>query len=139
MQNETDAQIRRNIIEKISTLEHYYLIVKNYIADKEIEDTEVIATLHSYKNDLTAISTHILALYQLRGQRTKITWDSLLTNIETTLTTIHNAINPQPRATIKAALNMSNPRIEEVMAYVAELKKCYRYEAKYQRQSMNLN
>lgn len=87
-----------------------------------MENFEIAGTLQTWKDDLSVISAHILTLYQLKGQRAKITWDSLFTNIDTALETIRNSTRPKPRAAIETALNMSDPKIGEVMAYLAKLK-----------------
>ena len=83
---------------------------------------EVIGTLRGFRNTLNEISAHILTLYTLEGQKIKITWDSLLTNIDHTLETLQASARSEPRATIQLALNISEPKIEEVMSYLLTLK-----------------
>jgi hypothetical protein len=87
-----------------------------------METFEAIGNLRAYKDDLSVITAHVLALYQLRGQRAKITWDSLFTNIDTALENIQNRPRSNPRTVIETALNMSDPKIEEVMAFLTKLR-----------------
>jgi hypothetical protein len=122
VEKETEAQMRRDLKSEIEALERRYETIQNYLAGAEMENFEIVGTLQAWRDDLGIISAHILTLYQLKGQRTKITWESLLTNIDTALETIRNSTRTKPRATIEAALNMSEAKIEEVMAYLAKLK-----------------
>ena len=122
MQNGTEVQIRKDLKVEIEALEKRYQTIKDYLAGTQMEDFEVEGALRAYKDDLSVISAHILTLYQLKGQRAKITWESLFTNIDTALETIQNSPRTKPRAAIETALNMSEPKIEEVMAYLATLK-----------------
>ena len=122
MQNEKDTKMRRDLKSEIEALEKRYQTIKNYLAGTEIEDFEVEAALQAYKDDLSAVSAHILTFYQLKGQRAKITWDSLFTNIDTALETIRSSARFKPRTAIETALKMSDPKIEEVMAYLLALR-----------------
>jgi hypothetical protein len=122
MKDETEPQFRRDLSAEIEALEIRYDALKEYLAGRQIDDAEVVGILRAYKNDLSLISAHILTLYQLKGQRAKITWESLFTNLDTALETIQNSPRSKPRAAIETALNMSEPKIEEVMAYLASLK-----------------
>ena len=122
MQDGAEAQIRKDLSAEIEALEKRYKTIKDYLSGTQMEDFEVVGSLRAYKDDLSAISAHILTFYQLKGQRAKITWESLFTNIDTALETIRNSAHPKPRAAIETALNMSEPKIEEVMAFLATLK-----------------
>jgi hypothetical protein len=123
VEKETEAQMKHDLKSEIETLEKRYETINNYLAGAEMENFEIVGALQTWKDDLSVISAHILTLYQLKGQRAKITWESLFTNIDTALDTIRNSAHPKPRATIEMALNMSDPKIGEVMAYLAKLKK----------------
>ena len=122
MKEGTEAQTRKVLTAEIEALEIRYETLKEYLAGRQIDDSEGVGVLQVYKDDLSTVSAHILTLYQLKGQRAKITWESLFTNIDTALETIRNSAHPKPRAAIETALNMSEPKIEEVMAYLATLK-----------------
>jgi len=122
MKDGAEAQIRKDLSVEIEALEKRYKTLKDYLAGAQMEDFEIVEALRVYKDDLSLISAHILTLYQLKGQRAKITWESLFTNLDTALETIRNSAHPKPRAAIETALNMSEPKIAEVMAYLATLK-----------------
>jgi hypothetical protein len=79
--------------------------------------------LQRLRSTLSKISMHILTLYTLEGQKTKITWDSLFTNIDSALERLQGSARSNPRPTIQLALDMSEPKIEEVMSYLLTLKK----------------
>lgn len=117
-----ESQLGKDLSAEIAALEKRYRTIIDYLKGAQIEDFEAVEALQAYKDDLSVISAHILTLYQLKGQRAKITWDSLFTNIDTALETIRNSVHPKPRATIETALKMSEPKIEEVMAYLTALK-----------------
>lgn len=123
MQDEKEAQIRKDIAIEIEVLEIRYQTIKAYLAGMEMENFEVLNALRAYKDDLSIITAHVLTLYELKGQRAKITWDSLFTNLETAIDTIRNSTNPKPRAAIETALNMSEPKVESVMDFFATLKR----------------
>jgi hypothetical protein len=66
---------------------------------------------------------HILTLYTLEGQKTKITWDSLFMNIDHALERLQASAGSNPRPTIQLSFDMSDPKIEEVISYLLTLKK----------------
>ena len=122
MQGGTEAQLRKDLVAEIGVLQQLYNKIRDYLAGKQVSDSEAVAALRTYKDELSVVSAHILTLYQVKGRPTKITWDSLFTNIDTALENIKNAAQPKTKTAIQTALNMSSPKIEEVMAYLAKLK-----------------
>jgi hypothetical protein len=122
MKDESEVQTRKVLTTEIEALEVRYETLKEYLAGRQINDSEIVGVLRAYKDDLSTISANILTLYQLKGQRAKITWESLLTNLDTALETIQNHPRSNPKAAIQTALKMSEPKVEEVMAYLATLK-----------------
>jgi len=122
MRDGTDEIIKTELYGEIETLEKQYRAITAYLLGKEVESLEIIGTLRGFRNTLSKISMHILTLYTLEGQKTKITWDSLFTNIDNALERLQ-ASRSNPRPTIQLALDMSEPKIEEVMSYLLTLKK----------------
>ncbi len=122
VEKETEARIKSDLKSEIEALEKRYETIQNYLAGAEMENFEIVGALQTWKDDLSTVSAHILTLYQLKGQRTKITWESLFTNIDTALETIRNSPRAKPRATIEMAFDMSDPKVGDVMAYLAKLK-----------------
>ncbi len=123
MRDGTDEIIKTKLYGEIETLEQQYGALKGYLAGKEDDSLKIIGALKGFGNTLNKISTHILTLYTLEGQKTKITWDSLLTNIDNALETLQASARSKPIPTIQLALDMSEPKIEEVMSYLLTLKK----------------
>ncbi|MGE5637158.1 MAG: hypothetical protein ACM3WQ_00485, partial [Chloroflexota bacterium] len=113
--NDEEAQMHKILGAEIEALDVRYETLKEYLAGQQIDDLEIIGVLRAFKDNLSTISSQILTLYQLKGQRAKITWDSLFTNIDTALDAIQNSPRVKPRDAIKTALKMSEPTIEEVM------------------------
>jgi hypothetical protein len=123
MRDGTDEIIKTELYAEIEALEKQYRVLKDYLSGKEAESLEIIGNLQGFRSTLSKISMHILTLYTLEGKKTKITWDSLFTNIDRALETLQASARSNPRPTIQLALNMSEPKIEEVMSYLLNLKK----------------
>jgi hypothetical protein len=123
--NEEEAAIETELSAEIQGIEKHYQIIKKYLSGTEYDTVYVIQTLRDFKNKLNKISAHTLTLYTLRGQKTKITWDSLLTNINNAIEAIQTS-SRQPRATIELSLKISDPKIEQVMSYLSSLKESLR-------------
>lgn len=121
--NDEEAQMHKILGAEIEALDVRYETLKEYLAGQQIDDLEIIGVLRAFKDNLSTISSQILTLYQLKGQRAKITWDSLFTNIDTAVDAIQNSPRVKPRDAIKTALKMSEPTIEEVMAYLVSLRR----------------
>ena len=122
MQDGKDAQIKNLLTAEIEALQRYYATIKDYLSGKEFDTIEIVATLQVFKDSLNRISSHILTLYVLKGQKTKITWEPLLQNLDTAMETLQKSAHPNPRSAIELAFNMSQPNVQEVMAYLAKLK-----------------
>jgi hypothetical protein len=123
MRDGTDEIIKTKLYGEIETFEKQYRALKGYLSGKEAESLEIVGTLQGFRNTLSEISMHILTLYTLEGQKTKITWDSLFTNIDNALERLQASASSNPRPVIQLALDMSEPRIEEVLSYLLALKK----------------
>jgi len=123
MRDGTDEIIKTELYGKIETLEKQHRTIKDYLLGAEAEGLEIIVTLRGFRNTLSKISMHILTLYTLERQKTKITWDSLFTNIDNALERLRTSAGSNPRSTIQLAFDMSEPKIEEVMSYLLTLKK----------------
>ncbi|MBN1358463.1 hypothetical protein JW988_06810 [Candidatus Bathyarchaeota archaeon] len=121
MRDGTDEIIKTKLYGEIETLENQYRALKGYLAGNE-DSLEIVGTVKGFRDTLNKISTHVLTLYTLEGQKAKITWDSLLTNIDNALETLQ-ASRSKPVPAIQLALNISEPKIEEVMSYLLALKK----------------
>ncbi len=126
MQDGTETQIKKELNNEIQNIEKRYSLIKSYLSGTEYDDMEIIGNLRVFKDTLSRISAHILTLYTMKGQRTKITWDSLFVNIDNALGTLSASAKRKPRETIQLAFNMSEPKVEEVMSYLSALKESLR-------------
>jgi hypothetical protein len=123
MQNRLDEQIKSELIAEIRQLEEDYKTIRNYLSGAEYETTEIQVALKKLKDELSVVSAHILTLYNLKGQKIRnIPWEPLFTNIDYALATIAITQKSNPRAAVKLALTISEPKIDEVMSYLANLK-----------------
>lgn len=123
MRDGTDEIIKTELYGEIETLEKQYRTIRDYLSGTKAEGLEIIVNLRGFRNTLSKISMHILTLYTLERQKTKITWDSLFTNIDNALERMGTSAGSNPRPTIQLAFDMSEPKIEEVMSYLLTLKK----------------
>jgi hypothetical protein len=121
MQDGKDALVKQALHAEIEALQSYYAKLKEYIAGKDFDSIKIVATLQVFKESLNRITSHILMLYELNKQKTKITWEPLLENLENATTTIRSAKGNVSSA-IELAFNMSQPNAQEVMDYLAKLK-----------------
>jgi len=122
MQDEKEAQTRNMLRSEIDALLNQYKALSAYVAGAQYDATEIVGTLQVFKDGLNNISSYILALYVSKGQKTKITWEPLLANINNALENLRASPHPQPRTAIQLAFNMSEPNAQEVMAYLAKFK-----------------
>ena len=121
MRDGTDEIIKTKLYGEIEILEKQYSALKGYLAGDD-DNLEVVGAAKGFRDTLNKISTHVLTLYTLEGQKAKITWDSLITNIDHALETLKSS-RSKPKPAIQLALNISEPKIEEVMSYLLTLKK----------------
>jgi hypothetical protein len=117
-----DAHLRAELTAEIVALEENYAIIRKYLSGTEYDSLEIISTLQMFKTGLDKISAQILTLYELRHQRTKITWEPLLGNLGNALDTLKGRRSATPRPAIQAALDMSEPNVQEVMNFLSKLK-----------------
>jgi hypothetical protein len=121
MRDGMDEIIKTKLYDEIETLEVQYHELKGYLGGND-DSLEIIGIAKGFRDTLNKISTHVLTLYTLEGQKAKITWDSLITNIDHALETFQSS-RSKPRSAIQLALNISEPKIEEVISYLLSLKK----------------
>ncbi len=124
MQNgtETEARVKQELFTEIQNLESYYQVISGYLAGTEYDVTEIRANLQIFKASLNKATAYLLTLYNLKGQRIKIPWESLFTNLDNALATMELASSAKLRMAVQLALNMSEPKIEQVMSYLVSLK-----------------
>lgn len=124
LQNGTDPEtrLRQDLLAEIETLENYYKVLSSYLAGAEYDPAEIRGNLQIFKASLSRASAYLLTLYNLKGQRIKIPWEPLFTNLDHALATMDLVPSSKLRTTVQLALNMSEPKIEQVLSYLVNLK-----------------
>ena len=123
MRDGTDEIIKTKLYGEIETLEQQYHALRGYLAGEDADRLEVVGVAKGFRATLNKISMHVLTLYTLEEQKAKITWEPLLTNIDNALERLQSSASSKPVPAIQLALNISEPKIEEVMSYLLTLKK----------------
>jgi len=122
MQNRTDPYMKNELRAEIEALQQEYISIMSYLSGSDYDSLEIAGTLQVFKERLNRISAHIMALYTLKGQRIKITWEPLLENIGNALESMQRRSSSNQGAAIELALNMSEPNANQVMSYLEKLK-----------------
>lgn len=121
MQDSTDPYMKNALRAEIEALQQNYGTIKRYLSGEELDILEISGAVQGFRDILNQISAQVMALYTLKGQRTKITWEPLLENVGNALENMKRR-NSNPRTAIELAFNMSDPNAEQVMAYLENLK-----------------
>jgi hypothetical protein len=121
MQDSTDPYMKNALRAEIEALQQNYGTIKRYLSGEELDVLEISGAVQGFRDILNQISAQVMALYTLKGQRTKITWEPLLENVGNALENMKRR-NSNPRTAIELAFNMSDPNAEQVMAYLENLK-----------------
>jgi len=119
MQNDVETKIKQDLLFEIQNLEQNYSVIRSFVAGTDY-DVEVIGTsIQTFKDSLSRASAFVLALYNLKGKRVNIPWESLFTSLDYALATLSTA---PKKAAIQAILSMAGPQMEQVLSYFAALK-----------------
>jgi len=119
MQNDVETKIKQDLLFEIQNLEQNYSVIRSFVAGTDY-DVEVIGTsIQTLKDSLSRASAFVLALYNLKGKRVNIPWESLFTSLDYALATLSTA---PKKAAIQAILSMAGPQMEQVLSYFAALK-----------------
>ncbi len=119
MQNDVETKIKQDLLFEIQNLEQNYSVIRSFVAGTDY-DVEVIGTsIQTFKDGLSRASAFVLALYNLKGKRVNIPWESLFTSLDYALATLSTA---PKKAAIQAILSMAGPQMEQVLSYFAALK-----------------
>lgn len=123
MQDETEARIKQDLSEEIQKLEQNYSIIKGFIAGQDLDTPTLTATIQAFKDSLSRASAFVLALYNLKGERVNIPWETLFTSLDYALATISvSSAPPKQKAAVKVILSMAQAQMEQVMSYFEALK-----------------
>jgi hypothetical protein len=123
MQNSTEEKIKQDLLVEIQNLEQNYQVIQGFIAGKDYDVAAVGNSVQSFKDSLSRASAFVLALYNLKGKRVNIPWETLFTSLDYALATLTTA---PKKAAVQAILSMAKPQIEQVLAYFSALKEALR-------------
>lgn len=119
MQNSTEEKIKQDLMVEIQNLEQNYQVINGFIAGKDYDVVVVGNSVQSFKDSLSRASAFVLALYNLKGKRVNIPWETLFTSLDYALATLTTA---PKKAAVQAILSMAKPQMDQVLAYFSALK-----------------
>jgi hypothetical protein len=119
MQNDAEGKIKQDLLFEIQNLEQNYGVIKGFVAGAEYDVVVLGTSLQTFKDSLSRASAFVLALYNLKGKRVNIPWESLFTSLDYALATLSTA---PKKAAVQAILAMADPQMEQVLSYFAALK-----------------
>ncbi len=122
MQIDTEKQIKQDLLTEIQTLEHNYRVMSGFISGSDYDPATIGNSIQTFKDSLSRASAFVLALYNLKGRRVNIPWESLFTNLDYALATLSVSASTKQRDAVRVILSMSKNQIEQVIAYFSALK-----------------
>jgi hypothetical protein len=122
MQDNTEDRIKQDLFVEIQHLEKNYSVIKSFLSGKEYDSLVIGETIQSFKDSLSRASAFVLALYNLKGKRVSIPWETVFTNLDYALATISFSSSSKQKAAVKTILSMSEEQIEQILSYFSALK-----------------
>jgi hypothetical protein len=122
MSDNAEANIKQDLFVEIQNLEQNYAIIRSFLAGKDYDSITIGQSIQSFKDSLNRASAFVLALYNLKGKRVNIPWDSLFTSLDYALATISVASSPKQKEAVRTILSMSHEHIGQVLSYFEALK-----------------
>jgi hypothetical protein len=122
MAGNAEANIKQDLFVEIQNLEQNYAIIRSFLAGKDYDSITIGQSIQSFKDSLNRASAFVLALYNLKGKRVNIPWDSLFTSLDYALATISVSSSPKQKEAVRTILSMSHEHIGQVLSYFEALK-----------------
>jgi hypothetical protein len=122
MQNDTEAKIKQDLLAEIQTLEQNYRVLSGFTSGADYDPATVGNSIQAFKDSLSRASAFVLALYNLKGRRVNIPWDSLFTSLDYALATLTTSATIKQRDAVRAILAMAQDQMSQVMSYFSALK-----------------
>jgi hypothetical protein len=119
---DTESKIKQDLLEEIGKLEETYSILGWFIGGADFDVTEIAWNLQAFKDSLSRASAYVLALYNLKGRRVTIPWESLFTSLDYALATVSVAAGDKQKAAVKTILDMAKDQLYQVLSYFEALK-----------------
>lgn len=122
MSNEAEAKIKQDLLGEIQVLEQNYRVLHGFISGADYDPSTVGNSIQTFKDSLSRSSAFVLALYNLRGRRVNIPWESLFTSLDYALATLTTSANVKQRDAVRAILAMAQEQMSQVISYFEALK-----------------
>ena len=122
MSIDTEAQIKQDLLAEIQTLDLNYRIIVGFMSGQDYDPMTIGGSIQTFKNSLSRASAFVLALYNLKGKRVTIPWETLFTNLDFALATLSGSATIKQRDAVRSILIMSQDEIRQVLNYFAALK-----------------
>jgi hypothetical protein len=123
MSSDTEAKIKQDLLAEIAVLDQNYRVIAGFVAGQDLDPSTIGTSILSFKNSLHRSSAYVLTLYNLRGQRVTIPWESLFNNLDFALATISGqSVSIKQRDAVRSILGMSQNDMRQVLNYFYALK-----------------
>jgi hypothetical protein len=123
MSSDPEAQIKRDLLAEIAILDENYRVIAGFVSGQDLDPSTIGTSILTFKNSLHRSSAYVLALYNLRGQRVTIPWETLFTNLDFALATITGqSVSIKQRDAVRSILGMSQNDMRQVLNYFYSLK-----------------
>ena len=122
MSNDTETKIKQDLLLEIQILQQNYSVLSGFISGNDYDPMTVGNSLQAFKDSLSRASAFVLALYNLRGRRVNIPWETLFTSLDYALATLSTSASTKQRDAVRAILSMAHDQMRQVLAYFAALK-----------------
>ncbi len=122
MSSDTEAKIKQDLLAEIQTLEQNYRVLAGFIAGSDYDPMTIGTSIQTFKDSLSRASAYVLALYNLKGRRVNIPWDSLFTSLDYAIATISVSASVKQRDAVRTILAMSKEQMGQVLSYFMALR-----------------
>jgi hypothetical protein len=122
MSIDTEAKIKQDLLLEIQVLDENYRLLAGFISGKDYEPTTVGISMQTFKDSLSRASAYVLALYNLKGRRVNIPWESLFVSLDYAIATLSVSASVKQRDAVRMTLAMSQEQMRQVINYFAALK-----------------
>ncbi len=119
---DTEAKIKQDILAEIQVMNENYRIIAGFISGQDYDPATIGNSMQTFKDSLSRASAYVLALYNLKGRRVNIPWESLFTSLDYAIATLSVSASIKQRDAVRSTLAMSHEQMKQVLNYFAALK-----------------
>lgn len=119
---DTEAKIKQDILAEIQVMNENYRIIAGFISGQDYDPATIGNSMQTFKDSLSRASAYVLALYNLKGRRVNIPWESLFTILDYAIATLSVSASIKQRDAVRSTLAMSHEQMKQVLNYFAALK-----------------